>query len=147
VMYCPGTAPRFSEADNWNLYNYGGFRVLGYANTFPGSTTVSVTDLNPTLAPAPVQVAFNIYATPLASERVLLADATLSQAGQNNPATRYSYNYDNIQGGFSQAHLSPHLIGRFPAGGNLGMLDGHVEWRKFDDMNPRTQGTSPVFWW
>jgi len=150
VMYCPGTAPRFSETDNFNFYNYAppSYRVLGYADTFPGSTTVAATNLNPTLTPVPVPVGFGISPTPLASQRVLLADATISLPGQNNPAARFTYNYDNIQGGYALTHLSPHLTARFPVGGNVGILDGHVEWRKFSDMVPRTDGfSSPVFWW
>ena len=148
VMFCPGTAPRFSETDNWNLYNYSVYRVTGYANTFPlGNGHVTPTNVNPTMTPVPLQIGFGVYVTPLASERVLLADTTISQNGQNNPAARYSYNFTDIQGGFAKAHVSAHLTGRFPAGGNLGMLDGHVEWRKFDDMTPRTTGSSPVFWW
>jgi prepilin-type processing-associated H-X9-DG protein len=44
--------------------------------------------------------------------------------------------------------VSAHLDRRFPAGGNLAMLDGHVEWRKFEDTTARTSsGSSPVFWW
>jgi prepilin-type processing-associated H-X9-DG protein len=41
-------------------------------------------------------------------------------------------------------------VDRFlPAGGNVGMLDGHVEWRVFPQMHVRTpQGSgTPVFWW
>ena len=151
VMYCPGTSPLFSDADNWNLYNYAGsfYRVLGYANTFFGSSTVSSTDLNATLTPTPIQVAFGIYSSPLASQRVLLADATISQSGQNSAALRFTYNYTNLQGGYPMAHTSAHLVGRFPVGGNLAMLDGHVEWRKFIDMTPRSApgAISPVFWW
>jgi prepilin-type processing-associated H-X9-DG protein len=147
VMYCPGTEPRFTDVENWERYNYSpGYRVLGYANTFPGNPGVA--DINPTLTPTPVLVAFGVYSSPLASQRVMLADATLSAPGQNNPASRYTYNYVSIQGGLATAETSAHLAGHFPVGGNLGMLDGHVEWRKFADMTPRTTGnTSPVFWW
>jgi len=149
VMYCPGTAPRFNDADNWNSYNYAlpNYRILGYANTLPGNPGVVATNINPTLNPVPVLVAFGVYSTALASQRVLLADATISVSGQNNPAARYTYNYTDIVGGYATAETSAHLAGHFPVGGNLGMLDGHVEWRKFDDMTPRTTGTSPVFWW
>src|SRR5262249_49828839 len=67
VMYCPGTSPLFSDADNRNLYNYAvpSYRVLGYANTFSGSSTLSSTNINATLTPTPAQVAFGIYVTPL----------------------------------------------------------------------------------
>jgi len=45
--------------------------------------------------------------------------------------------------------LTPHMNGNVPLGGNLGMLDGHSEWRKFQFMFPRDQTGSgaPVFWW
>jgi prepilin-type N-terminal cleavage/methylation domain-containing protein/prepilin-type processing-associated H-X9-DG protein len=149
VMYCPGTTPRWSEDQNWDLYNYAApsYRVLGYVNTFPGNPSVTAANLNATLTPAPELVAFGVYNTPLASERVLLADNTMSDFGQNKPAARYTYNYTVIQGGFVPTYVSAHLAGQFPAGGNVGMLDGHVEWRNFDDMTPRTDGSSPVFWW
>ena len=43
-------------------------------------------------------------------------------------------------------HLSPHLKGGIPQGGMVGYKDGHVSWRKFKDMIPRTTSGS-VFWW
>jgi len=149
VMYCPATAPEWTEADNWNLYNYStpDYRVLGYANTFPGNPGVASTNVNVTLSPAPALISFGIYFTPPASQRVLLADVTMSSFGQDNPAARYTYNFTAIVGGYPRSYTSAHLTGRFPTGGNLGMLDGHVEWRKFDDMTPRAQGGGPVFWW
>jgi prepilin-type processing-associated H-X9-DG protein len=148
VMYCPGTSPLFTDANNWLLYNYTPqYRVVGYANTLPGNGTLHSTNVNLTLTPPSIQVGFNIYTTPTASERALLADATISAVGQGDPAQRYTYNYASIPGGFSPSHTSSHLSGRIPAGGNLGMLDGHVEWRAFAAMNPRTAGSSPVFWW
>jgi prepilin-type processing-associated H-X9-DG protein len=80
---------------------------------------------------------------------VLLADATISRPGQNNEALAATYNFTDIAGGYTKHHLSPHLEGRMPLGGNLAMLDGHAEWRKFRSMQPRTFQTSgsPVFWW
>jgi prepilin-type N-terminal cleavage/methylation domain-containing protein/prepilin-type processing-associated H-X9-DG protein len=149
VMYCPGTS--FTEADNRQLYTFAPsmFRVIGYAHTFPGVSSVVQSNVNTTLTPSPIQIGFGIFVTPSASERVLLADATISNFGQVNPAQQFSpiYQYTGIQGGFYKTHLSPHLSGRYPMGGNLGMLDGHVTWLKFKDMRPRTQGGSPGFWW
>ncbi len=150
VMYCPGTAPRFDDADNLNFYNYSlpGYRVLGYATTLPGNPGVASTNLNPTLNPVSVQMSFGLYSNPLSSQRVLLADVTMSAPGQNNPAARYTYNFTNIQGGYPKGSVSAHLAANFPVGGNLGMLDGHVEWRQFDGMTPRTTSSgAPVFWW
>ena len=148
VMFCPGTSPPFTDADNWELYAFSSsYRVIGYATTFSTSALIA-SNRNTTLTPQPIEFAPFQFFTPLASERVLLADATISQYGQSNPSLRYTYNYTFIAGGFRLPHRSPHLTGQFPAGGNLGMLDGHVEWRDFADMYPRMQqGSGPGFWW
>lgn len=146
AMYCPGTF--FSEADNFDLYNFGGsYGVIGYAVTFP-SSSLAATNWNRTLNPERIQVGFGKFVRPLPSERVLLADATISAPGQNNPAFRDTYNYTLIVGGFARPHRSPHLEGKIPAGGNLAMLDEHVEWRDFEKMTPRISNNStPCFWW
>jgi prepilin-type processing-associated H-X9-DG protein len=43
---------------------------------------------------------------------------------------------------FTSAHLANH---RLPIGGNVGMLDGHVEWRPFSQFQVRTSG--PLFFY
>jgi prepilin-type processing-associated H-X9-DG protein len=136
VMYCPGTAPRFTQTDNWRLYNLGGetFRILGYVVTFPSQTVLKATDRNSTL-----------WSSLEPASRVLLADGTLSGAGQTNKMHVDSYNFVSHQGAYIKKHLSAHLTGPIPAGGNVAMLDGHVEWRRFEDMVPHT--AFPVFWW
>jgi prepilin-type processing-associated H-X9-DG protein len=145
-MYCPA----FPDQDNDTLWNFvtNGFRVIGYAMTFPGTASVTVTNENPSIIPQPIKYVTIELPPPLPSDRVLLADATISQPGQNNPASRYTYTYTGIQGGWSKPHRTSHMAGRLPSGGNVGMLDGHLEWRKFILMQPRTDPTgSPVFWW
>jgi prepilin-type processing-associated H-X9-DG protein len=40
------------------------------------------------------------------------------------------------------------LNSRIPAGGNLSMLDGHVEWRPFQQFIPRAGGNEgPAFYY
>jgi prepilin-type processing-associated H-X9-DG protein len=154
-LYCPGTSVRFSDQDNLNLWNYsaGSFHVINYAFTLPRLPGVGnlliATNLNPTLFPQRIYYNGTYMPAPSPAQRVLVADATISQIGQYSYSQRYTYNYTSVPGGYSVPHLSAHLKGMFPAGGNLGMLDGHVEWRKFDDMACRvvTSGTSPGFWW
>ncbi len=151
TFYCPGTSLRFTEQDNANLWNWQpSYRIIGYVLALRGANAVATSNLNWTLLPEHVQVGTNAPCIVPNSARVLVADATISAVGQNDPAQRYStaYNYTYILGGFYKPHLSAHLEGRYPVGGNVGMVDGHVEWRKFDDMLPRTTGaSSPVFWW
>ena len=87
-------------------------------------------------------------------EKVLVADATISDGGQNNYAARNGYRFTKIDGGWDDVsgnrndlHDTAHLNGSFPLGGNVVMLDNHGEWRKWNDMRPRTQGGAPGFWW
>ncbi len=151
IWYCPGTSSRFSYQDNFKLWNFApsaNYRVVGYAQTFPNTKTMMPTNQNPSIIPRPIPYITTVLPAPLPTERVLLADATLSAAGQNNPAAKYTYNWTRVQGGYSKPHLSAHLEGPVPAGGNVAMLDAHAEWRKFAPMLPRTWDNSqPCFWW
>jgi prepilin-type N-terminal cleavage/methylation domain-containing protein/prepilin-type processing-associated H-X9-DG protein len=140
VMYCPGTAPRFTDDDNEALYEYyapGSVHVLGYAHTLPGNV-VAATNINSTLTPQTITSGPLKLPAPLPSKRVLLADATL----QTGPGGSFTF----VSGGYPKPHTSPHLNGSVPAGGNVAMLDGHVEWRRFQDMQIRSTG-GPFFWW
>jgi len=139
IMYCP-SSPERNDDLLWNFAS--NFRVLGYAMTLLGGENTLATNLNPSLLSTGVSV----------SERVLLADATLSL--RNNEVDRAGNTYLNIWGGYSDTHpkgwgklnRTSHLAGTMPAGGNLAMLDGHVEWRKFATMHPRCL-VQPFFWW
>lgn len=48
----------------------------------------------------------------------------------------------NVPAQHGGAYRPPHREGAFPAGGNVQYLDGHVRWRKFQEMLPRYQATS-----
>lgn len=149
MMFCPGTAPRFTESIDYTLYDYyspGNLHVIGYGVTFQGVGGLMSTNINSTLT-SPLFQFGPLLVRQLPSDRVLLADATISGPGQNNETLRYSYNYTSVVGAFPTAHVSPHLSANFPLGGNLSMLDGHVEWRRFQDMHPRTSNVVPGFWW
>ncbi len=149
VWYCPGTSYRFSLQDNYRLWQYaaGSYRVLGYGQTFPNTATLNPDDANPSIIPQPRRRILDLLPPVPVTERVLLADATISAPGQNNPAQKGSYNWTDIAGGYRVHHTSPHVQGRLPLGNNVAMLDGHVEWRKFQVLLPHTTGGSPVFWW
>jgi len=156
TFYCPGTAPRFTDQDNWiasgtsSLWNFGasaGFHVVGYALAFSGTTSdLNSTNQNTTILPETTKVGSAPVAAPAASERVLVADATISSGATVPGYAHPENNYTSIPGGFYKQHVSPHLQGAVPMGGNIGFKDGHVAWRKFEVMTPRTvSGT--VFWW
>jgi len=135
------------------LWSYPQYRVTGYAFTFPGTAAVSKTNQNPTMTglggagDSPV----------VPSERVLLADATISKHGQTTRGWAGTYQWFNIQGGYAatgwKGHRSNHLLkNSVPEGGNLLMLDNHVQWRRFQYMESRTDpnttsSSCPTFWW
>jgi prepilin-type N-terminal cleavage/methylation domain-containing protein/prepilin-type processing-associated H-X9-DG protein len=154
VMYCPS----FPDQNNDTLWSFvppppenTAFRVIGYAMTFPNTASITASNQNPSILPQTFQVnPTTIYPAPFPTDRVLVADATISHPGQANDANRAANTYINVQGGWAKLHRTSHLVNAaFPSGGNLGMLDGHVEWRNFRDMHPRTDPASgsPVFWW
>jgi prepilin-type N-terminal cleavage/methylation domain-containing protein len=169
VFYCPGTSSRFSDGANFadqgtapngqsaNLWDYGikgytvPFRIAGYAFAFSGNASfLTASNQNTTLQPEDVKLTSlpggpTISAGPN-TDRPLIADATISDPPNGNYASRYSYNYTDVAGGFYLHHLSPHLKGKFPAGGNVGFKDGHVAWRKFDSMDQRSS-QKESFWW
>lgn len=150
VCYCPGTAIRFTDRDNDQLWEFtSGYRVLGYALTLPDTPSVFKTNQNRTIHREPIKDGPNTFLPEPPSARVLIADATISAPGQMNENDRFSpsYNYTQIQGGYPKPHLSPHLKGKYPIGGFLGMLDGHTEWQKFEKMRVRAGGGTPTFWW
>ena len=169
-FYCPGTEPKFTDELNWagsdsvygiasTLWNFGvtanppratDMHVIGYAPAFWGANSVlNSTNQNKTMQPEMINIA-GTYVTVPNPQRVLVADATISQYA-NKPYANPANNYISIVGGFIQngvyyTHLSPHLNGLVPVGGNLGFKDGHVGWRQFNSMVPRTS-SGIVFWW
>lgn len=158
IFYCPANG--FTKDDflaQWNEFistppQTNDYRVIGYTMTFPGTACVLLTNQNESILPGIITdpQTGTSYPAPAASQRVLTADATISKPGEANIINRSLNTYVDINGAYVKRHRTAHIIRRYPLGGNLGMLDGHVEWRKFNDMYPRTDTTlkgTPVFWW
>jgi len=164
ILYCPAYWKQSGNA-NWAFGAAGqtneigsdtgtAFRVLGYAFAFQGpdynSSMVKSTNITEGLTPRPWNLPSVGSYDPGPSKRVVVADATLSigDTGGNVPngANRQANRYTGIQGGSTILHNTPHMKGRLPAGGNVLFLDGHGEWRRFEQMVVRTQIGMP-FWW
>jgi type II secretory pathway pseudopilin PulG len=169
TFYCPSTAPRFTDQQNWaeanSLWNFGPntgsqYNLTGYAFALGGSSSrVDPQYRDLTLLTELHTNGLTIVAdTP--GTREVIADVILS-ANNSLPAMAAD-NFYAISGGFTQngityPHLSAHLgRGQVPAGGNIAYKDGHVQWRKFDassfsannnQTKVRTAGTSLYFWW
>ena len=161
-FYCPGTAIRFSEKRNWDLWNCSNvtghaaqdIHIVGYCLTFPG-TKVNPTNWNSTMYSQGIsETGYPPMAAAPSTDRPLGADATISRDGEFNSASRGLYHFADVPGGYQDPppntidHLSPHLAGATPIGGNVLMLDTHVTWRKFELMLPRTAESGYAnFWW
>jgi prepilin-type N-terminal cleavage/methylation domain-containing protein/prepilin-type processing-associated H-X9-DG protein len=151
VFFCKSCG--FTDADfqaQWDQFVSSGYRVVGYAMTFSGTASLSETNQNPSILPRGITgPSGESLPPPSLSERVLVADATISKAGNANIVDRSLNSFTDVPGGYVKHHRAAHVNWSYPAGGNLGMLDGHVEWRKFEKMVPRTDpnSNSPVFWW
>lgn len=169
TFYCPSTAPRFNDQINWQgpgptLWNFGapGFVIVGYAFAFWGPSskvypewqnTKLISEMHTSTTPP-----FPTYMDDVAS-RVVFADVQISegQALAASPAD----DFNNITtGGFSMnganyPHLSAHLQGVMPAGGNQVYKDGHANWVKFQaaggfasqNITQVRAGGGPYFWW
>jgi prepilin-type N-terminal cleavage/methylation domain-containing protein/prepilin-type processing-associated H-X9-DG protein len=136
------------------------FRVLGFAQTFVGTAGYSgangmcVTNENIKLSETSVTNGYGeeVPLGPVA-KRVLTACATLTTSGSSDLFSEMiGYNWIDTDGGYTVAgkakgHISAHMKNAtIPEGGNIGMLDGHVEWRPFNQMINRT-GSSPYFYY
>ncbi len=154
ILYCPA----FSKQNNDELWSFTtgitnedagdratGYRVIGFALAFKGSGRIRTTNITEGLFPLPWRMPDGTDFDPGPSARVVAADGTLSQGSNENDRSRNRYT--KVDGGW-RGHQSPHLdnTARMPEGGNLLMLDGHAEFRKFAKMRIRTDG-DPSFWW
>jgi prepilin-type N-terminal cleavage/methylation domain-containing protein/prepilin-type processing-associated H-X9-DG protein len=82
--------------------------------------------------------------------RELVLDVVLSALEMRNDAFPNG-NFRRVQGGMLGQHglydQTSHLkTDALPLGGNIGFLDGHVDWRHFNDMAGR-YGDDRLFWW
>jgi prepilin-type N-terminal cleavage/methylation domain-containing protein/prepilin-type processing-associated H-X9-DG protein len=153
ILYCPGFIKQNSD-DLWR-WTTGqvkeeagdgatGYRVIGYAVAFKGAGRVKATNIVASLNPPPIKVGTETI-NPSPSERIIIADGTLSVSGDE--VNRANNNYTRVPGGWTQPHCSAHINGKMPLAGNVAMLDGHSEWKRFAKMVVRTDGTPPSFWW
>ena len=145
-FYCPSTAPKFTDDRNWNtpdsnfgngttLWNFGvtasppkstDFHPIGYALAFSGAVSkLDPTNQNTRLTAESITVGGqSMFISP--SERVLFADAIVSNAGNIVPGTANNGYTDITLSGYQYPlgtpyhNLSAHLKGALPRGGDVG---------------------------
>ena len=137
ILYDPG----FAKQDNNELWRFTtdslgettirdqGYRVVGYQFAWLYAARIRTTNITESLNPKAWRMRDGTDINPGSSERVIIADAIISDG--TNEADRTKNRYTKIDGGWA-GHQSPHLNGKLPEGGNLLFADGHVQWKKFD---------------
>ena len=137
----------------------GSIRVIGYAQTFVGTASYAgpfATNTNQKLGesftPGYFEAPGGVPVGAL-SKRPLTACANLTDSGDSDVlSTMNTYNWINTDGGYelngaAKGHISAHVDGKtIPVGENVGMIDGHAEWRPFNQMICRN-GSGPYFYY
>src|ERR1700733_2390470 len=146
IFYCPstdsasGTSPAYDDNlnflnpnphslwfflqtadDGQSGYNPALINIVGYALTFPGQI-LTVSNRNTTLGSESIKMTTGNTVSPSPTDRVLMADNILSSTTAMTPGT-----FSGITGGFWKTHLSAHLKGGLPQGGDVGFKDGHAQ--------------------
>ena len=159
-FYCPANLQQKRWRDAYWEYSTG-YRIFGYAFLWKASWnnngTTPIIGLGPNglgTDPSKKWVGRTDISKPADTE--LITDATLSKQ-INNPKYPYG-NFGTIQTGANPAggetaNCSSHIISDAKAaGGNIGFVDNHVEWRSFTEMRHRftvigSGDNVPIFWW
>jgi prepilin-type N-terminal cleavage/methylation domain-containing protein len=175
MFYCPSNQTHAKKGDRdyfWLFSNMntpndwdgrrfvgnldGGFIVAGYGFLIAGSGRPNISKY-PNDPIKPEWLTDNRQKMP--AMRELVVDLVMSQPGA--PTDKYGLTFGRCQGGLMNYNIydtTSHLISDdVPAGGNVGFMDAHVDWRKWsypdyppDDTNgrPRPRVTfGPAFYW
>jgi prepilin-type N-terminal cleavage/methylation domain-containing protein/prepilin-type processing-associated H-X9-DG protein len=168
VWYDPGdsgnlSANLYKEFTNWQL---DGWTQVGYAQTFPGTSSYAPydnwdfeTNLNFKQSSTAVTIPASMGGGPefnftiALTARPQVACEMLTQAGTTpsvNLATMNAWAWNGLVQNmypYNTAHMKNAAL---PAGVNIGMLDGHVEWRQYTSplVQPRAGNLgAPIYYY
>ncbi|MGA2542387.1 MAG: prepilin-type N-terminal cleavage/methylation domain-containing protein [Verrucomicrobiota bacterium] len=162
VWYDPGDRG-ISSVDLWGEFqkwetNGGGYSQVGYALTFVGTASYNdsfgwhfETNLNAKLSASTVSDASGkSYPVQFATRPEVACEMVTASGVSSNLATMETYPWNGLIQGMYTYNTSHMANGTLPAGVNIGMIDGHVEWRPFTSpmVQPRAgDGSSPVYYY
>jgi len=139
AFYCPNELYQFNNGGAWTGFTGSStppqpYVVTGYVWVFPhsvaGSQLAAYANVRKTTTP---KLNSDVTSTEL------LTDFTVYRAGIGSVVYTGLL---NPNGNPLLPVNTAHMQGNLPAGGNIGFLDGHIEWRKFSAMtNVVTSGT------
>jgi len=160
VWYDPGdkgigTQDMLHEWTNWMTL---GYNQVGYAMTFPGTASYSAyngwefeTNVNDKLSATSVAGPNGVFLPiSLASRPEVACEMDTTPGTAGDLATRSTYSWNGIIGGlytYTTFHMESKTL---PAGVNIGMIDGHVQWRPFSSplVQPRAgDATAPIYYY
>ena len=130
IFYCPNELYLYNSAtpNAWQAFTGSStppypYIVTGYIWLFPNSRADAMipdfSQVTKTTTPRP---GFNV------SNTEIITDATIFLNGLGGRR------YTEISAAGGTIVRSAHLNGAIPSGGNITFLDGHIEWRKFQQM-------------
>jgi prepilin-type N-terminal cleavage/methylation domain-containing protein/prepilin-type processing-associated H-X9-DG protein len=154
--YCP----EFTDQDSNVLWNFTpDFSVWGYAllldRGYPNTANKAPLKPNWYRPQALLQLAYQDRVAPLqirndpampymsSADTELAADAVPANQMTDNALTTV---FGGVKGGWSESHQVSHIgSGGRPEGGNVLFMDGHVIFRRLDEMKRRT--SDGPYWW
>jgi prepilin-type N-terminal cleavage/methylation domain-containing protein len=147
IFFCPAYANSYDQGNSIS-------EASSYVHTFPTTLHFLSTNENARPTPQPIQT-YGISYTPRSSDRIVLLDTIMSFGHDVTHRENNDFRMTVLDSplGLGYIYRTAHLRGRMPLGGNLMMLDGHEEWRKFDLMTVRSPLSDPrvvadlFFWW
>jgi prepilin-type N-terminal cleavage/methylation domain-containing protein len=168
VPYGPvpgGTPSLWTYSASYPLSNavagQSGYRVTGYAQTLPGNPCYGTPGMS-VFTNMNLKLSTDTNANP--SQKIVIACANFTDTPEGAvahgvPAASDDYNvfknytwtghnsFGEKYNGAIKPFISAHLAGgKTPSGANEAMMDGHVEWRLFQNMINRT-ASGPFFYY
>ena len=138
VFYCPNELYQYNDGGAWTAFTGSTtppqpYVVTGYIWIFPHSVAASQIPAYTNVAKTTTaKLGGNVTSTEM------ITDFTVYRASIGG-GVAYT---DLVNPGNPLPVNTAHMQSSLPAGGNIGFLDGHIEWRKFPDMkNVVTAGT------
>ena len=135
-------------------YRKATIRVSGYfwlLDTDPPAGTASLTEQGQPEGDPIYEWPTMITDAKISGLHPLIADATLSNvANLADPSITFTEVIGGLHGRFGMYDSSNHFgSDGLPIGTNIQFMDGHSEWRKFDDMQFQFngKGATPAHWW
>ena len=148
MLYCPGNGGKYKleQIDYWWHYDNDTRRVTHYGWLIKRANVDNPPALTSVAGTAQDGKRFvTTYNTTNTVNTELMVDVVITTTPTSADFTRVPSTAPSVPA-FDGFHKSSHIARNKALGGNILMLDSHVEWRKFQYMKARYTSNSPYFW-